>query len=272
MRRCIGSAAAICQTTPPTRFRRDNSSDRPASSISRWSASRTNDYLLDVGALERWESRHGRIPRGAWVCSRSGWSRRSGDGFHNLRDDGPHTPDSIRPRHCCWRRIATCSASASRRSARMRDRQAGSIRRSRTTTSCTATASWGWRACATSIACPPRARADRRAAQARERQRQSGSRHRARSRAERLKCRLRQLAQHLRNGIWIKPMLDRQDSVGQRRGGIAGKDRHALSASRSAPHRGPCSRNEQWRRCPSRRRPAPVAADAGPGYFGKSDG
>jgi kynurenine formamidase len=50
------------------------------------------DYLLDVATLKRWESRHGRIPRGAWVLLRSGWSRRTGEGFHNLRDDGPHTP------------------------------------------------------------------------------------------------------------------------------------------------------------------------------------
>jgi kynurenine formamidase len=26
------------------------------------------------------------------VLLRSGWSRRTGDGFHNLREDGPHTP------------------------------------------------------------------------------------------------------------------------------------------------------------------------------------
>ena len=51
-----------------------------------------DDYLLDVAALERWESRHGRIPRGAWVFLRTGWSRRDGAGFINLRDDGPHTP------------------------------------------------------------------------------------------------------------------------------------------------------------------------------------
>ena len=50
------------------------------------------DYLLDVAALERWESRHGRIPRGAWVLLRTGWSRRLGEAFLNLRDDGPHAP------------------------------------------------------------------------------------------------------------------------------------------------------------------------------------
>lgn len=50
------------------------------------------DYLLDVAALERWESRHGRVPRGAWVLLRTGWSRRSGAAFLNVRDDGPHGP------------------------------------------------------------------------------------------------------------------------------------------------------------------------------------
>ena len=50
------------------------------------------DYLLDVASLERWELRHGSIPRGAWVLLRTGWSRRSGARFLNVRDDGPHGP------------------------------------------------------------------------------------------------------------------------------------------------------------------------------------
>jgi kynurenine formamidase len=50
------------------------------------------DYLLEVPALEKWESRHGRVPRGAWVLLRTGWSRRSGDAFLNVRADGPHGP------------------------------------------------------------------------------------------------------------------------------------------------------------------------------------
>jgi kynurenine formamidase len=51
-----------------------------------------DDYLLDVAALERWEATHGRVPRGAWVLLRTGWGRRTGAAFHNLRDDGPHSP------------------------------------------------------------------------------------------------------------------------------------------------------------------------------------
>jgi kynurenine formamidase len=50
------------------------------------------DYLLDVAALERWEASNGRVPQGAWVLLRTGWSHRCGAAFHNVRDDGPHTP------------------------------------------------------------------------------------------------------------------------------------------------------------------------------------
>ena len=50
------------------------------------------DYLLDVDALERWEAQHGRVPRGSWVMLRTGWSRRRGAAFLNVREDGPHGP------------------------------------------------------------------------------------------------------------------------------------------------------------------------------------
>ena len=50
------------------------------------------DYLLDAPSLERWESVHGRIPSGAWVLLRTGWSRRSSGAFLNVREDGPHGP------------------------------------------------------------------------------------------------------------------------------------------------------------------------------------
>jgi kynurenine formamidase len=53
---------------------------------------RDEDYLLGVAALELWEAQYGRIPKGAWVLLRTGWSRRSGDAFLNVRDDGPHAP------------------------------------------------------------------------------------------------------------------------------------------------------------------------------------
>ena len=51
------------------------------------------DFLLTVAALERWEQAHGRIPRGAWVLLRTGWSRRiSAEAFLNVGADGPHSP------------------------------------------------------------------------------------------------------------------------------------------------------------------------------------
>jgi kynurenine formamidase len=50
------------------------------------------DYLLGVGELEAWERTYGRIPRGAWVLLRSGWSRRTGAAFLNVDLDGPHSP------------------------------------------------------------------------------------------------------------------------------------------------------------------------------------
>jgi kynurenine formamidase len=43
--------------------------------------------------LERWEREHGRIPAGAWVLLRTGWSGRTAAGdFLNVLADGPHSP------------------------------------------------------------------------------------------------------------------------------------------------------------------------------------
>ena len=53
---------------------------------------KNEDYLLDAAALNKWESVHGRVPRGAWVLLRTGWSSRTGAAFLNVRDDGPHGP------------------------------------------------------------------------------------------------------------------------------------------------------------------------------------
>jgi kynurenine formamidase len=51
------------------------------------------DLLLTVGQLEAWERAHGRVPRGAWVLLRSGWSRRTERAaFINAGADGPHSP------------------------------------------------------------------------------------------------------------------------------------------------------------------------------------
>jgi kynurenine formamidase len=51
------------------------------------------DFLLTVTHLEAWERGHGRVPRGAWVLLRSGWSRRTDRAaFINAGADGPHSP------------------------------------------------------------------------------------------------------------------------------------------------------------------------------------
>lgn len=52
-----------------------------------------SDFLLMPEHIEAWETVHGRIPPGAWVLLRTGWSRRTDAGaFLNVADDGPHSP------------------------------------------------------------------------------------------------------------------------------------------------------------------------------------
>jgi kynurenine formamidase len=54
---------------------------------------RNPDFLLTVDRLESWEREHGRVPRGAWVLLRTGWSRRTDPAsFLNVAADGPHSP------------------------------------------------------------------------------------------------------------------------------------------------------------------------------------
>ena len=51
------------------------------------------DFLLTPERLDAWESKHGRIPPGAWVLLRTDWSRhKDAASFMNVREDGPHTP------------------------------------------------------------------------------------------------------------------------------------------------------------------------------------
>ena len=51
------------------------------------------DFLLLPSHITAWEQRHGRIPAGAWVLLRTGWSRRRGASeFLNVAADGPHSP------------------------------------------------------------------------------------------------------------------------------------------------------------------------------------
>src|SRR5262249_44445161 len=54
---------------------------------------RDPDFLLTVERLKAWEAEHGRIPQGAWVLLRTGWSNRTTRAdFLNAQADGSHSP------------------------------------------------------------------------------------------------------------------------------------------------------------------------------------
>ena len=56
-------------------------------------AAANNDFLVTPAFIETWEAKHGRIPHGAWVLLRSGWSKRTdATSFLNVKEDGPHSP------------------------------------------------------------------------------------------------------------------------------------------------------------------------------------
>ena len=51
------------------------------------------DFLLMPEHVGDWEKSHGKIPAGAWVLLRTGWSKRSeAKAFLNVGADGPHSP------------------------------------------------------------------------------------------------------------------------------------------------------------------------------------
>lgn len=51
------------------------------------------DFLLSIERAQAWEQQHGRIPAGAWVLLRTGWSKRtSREAFLNVKADGAHSP------------------------------------------------------------------------------------------------------------------------------------------------------------------------------------
>ena len=54
---------------------------------------RDEDFLLSIERAEAWEAQHGRIPAGAWVLLRTGWSKRTTrEAFLNVKADGAHSP------------------------------------------------------------------------------------------------------------------------------------------------------------------------------------
>ena len=50
------------------------------------------DHLVRPDDILKWEAESGKIPTGAWLLLRTGWSRKTGSDYINLKDDGPHTP------------------------------------------------------------------------------------------------------------------------------------------------------------------------------------
>jgi len=55
------------------------------------------NHAFSVADLDSWEKKHGRIPRGAWLLLRTGWSKRTDPAYYiNLGDDGPHTPGFVK--------------------------------------------------------------------------------------------------------------------------------------------------------------------------------
>jgi len=81
-------AENACDTIPARRF------VGPACVIDATAeVARDPDFLLTPEGLEAWEREHGRIPAGAWVLLRTGWSRRAAPAdFLNVLADGPHSP------------------------------------------------------------------------------------------------------------------------------------------------------------------------------------
>ena len=80
--------ANTCDTIPAARF------VGPACVIDATADVEKNpDFLLKPSHITAWEQQHGRIPAGAWVLFRTGWSRRRGAiEFLNVAADGPHSP------------------------------------------------------------------------------------------------------------------------------------------------------------------------------------
>jgi kynurenine formamidase len=80
--------ANACDTIPPSRF------IGPACVIDvERDVAADPDVLLTPSRIEQWEGEHGRIPAGAWLLLRTGWSRRTDPAaFLNLGADGPHSP------------------------------------------------------------------------------------------------------------------------------------------------------------------------------------
>lgn len=63
-------------------------------------AAQDDDFELTPDIIKAWEATHGKVPENAWVLMRTDWSKKSGEAYLNMKEDGPHspgpTPDGIR--------------------------------------------------------------------------------------------------------------------------------------------------------------------------------
>jgi kynurenine formamidase len=77
-----------CDTIPARRF------VGPACVIDvEQDVARNADFLVTPDRIAQWERSNGRIPQGAWVLLRTGWSKRQDPSeFLNVSPDGPHSP------------------------------------------------------------------------------------------------------------------------------------------------------------------------------------
>ncbi len=55
-------------------------------------ASQDADFELTPDVINKWEAEHGEIPADSWVLMRTDWSKRSGEAYLNMHEDGPHSP------------------------------------------------------------------------------------------------------------------------------------------------------------------------------------
>jgi len=55
-------------------------------------ANQNDDFELTVDIIKDWEAIHGTIPPNTWVFMRTGWSKRKGMEYLNMKEDGPHSP------------------------------------------------------------------------------------------------------------------------------------------------------------------------------------
>ena len=80
-------AENACDTIPARRF------IGPACVIDATADVAANaDFLVTPARIEAWEGEHGRIPPGAWVLLRTGWSLRTGaEAFLNVAADGSYS-------------------------------------------------------------------------------------------------------------------------------------------------------------------------------------